>query len=105
MSTLAAAQVWEADNLQIDLSSLPKGAFVNVYQSLGAWGRVGRQPAVCTLYRLDARRYRQSHRSCEQDYCRQVRGWQISHPVLVYVQVYDACSIAGDWWYLDQLGW
>lgn len=26
--------VWEADNLQIDLSSLPAGAFVNVYQSL-----------------------------------------------------------------------
>lgn len=31
--------VWEADNLQIDLSSLPAGAFVNVYQSLATANR------------------------------------------------------------------
>ena len=31
--------VWEADNLQIDLSSLPGGAFVNVYQSLDTANR------------------------------------------------------------------
>eukprot|EP00759_Apiculatamorpha_spiralis_P020838 PhF_6_TR26080/c1_g1_i2/m.36822/K12373/HEXA_B; hexosaminidase len=53
--------VWENDALQIDLSSLPKGAFVNVYQSLSTATKT------------------------------------------VSANKTTVVSIAGDWWYLDQL--
>ena len=43
--------VWEADNVQIDLSSLPAGAFVNVYQSLDTANKtvVGGKTTVVSL--------------------------------------------------------
>lgn len=55
--------VWEADNIQIDLSSLTAGEFVNVYQSLDT-----------------------------------------ANETIVLGNKTTVVSIAGDWWYLDQLG-